>query len=289
MGQSDQPSRRELPLFDFDYRHDGVLYEATWSPIDAELFAPRWTGLYEEYGSDEQANPRLTYAINNGFGEAALAVRLLAWALTEGRDRAVIPSYYRDEAARELGRSAESTDFVRWQYEVGCDYRDPARGDIGFVEGRAGVPIRPKPTEFQAAHAGEAGVFRIDSFEQLTKVHLAVSGDASSEVSVFGLHASQERFSDLLAGLRLERRPSLDDLLAEGELLVHTGLDHDGFGLSSMVVKSPTDFEALLGAVTQRVGSAFDAYLRAVPSVNAWPDWFAAVETMERAALSPLR
>lgn len=288
MGQHDQPSSTELSLFHFDYRRHGALYEATWSPIDAELFVPRWTGLYEEYGSDEGTNPWLAYAVNNGFGEAALAVRLLAWALTDGRNRAVLPSYYRDEAARELGRSPESTDFVRWQYEVGCDARDPARGDIGFVAGRACVPIRPKPTEFEAAHASEAGVFHIDSFEQLTKVHLAVSGDASSEVSVFGLRSSQDRYRDLLAGLRVEQRPSLDDLLADDELFVHTGLDHDGFGLSSMVVKSPSDFEALLAAVTEKVRSAFDTYLGAIPSLNSWPDWFTAVETMERSSLSPL-
>ena len=251
----------------FQHRLDRDLHTFVLAAGDLDVPDPAWPGLWESgYPDDPSRNPFLRYGINNGSGEALATWRALAWAATNGTVRRVIPTYYRDAAARTLGIDREAIELIRWEYRVDHQVNDPVAADQGFVKARAAVPIRPEPDEFSRAHAAQAGIFRLNNFDQLTAIEIAVSFDASSEISILGT-ASEARSEAQVEALRSDDRPELAAILGPGDVFVDLTVVRDlGFGFTSyLTVKALEDIGQHLQRLSDHYRREYEQYLAALP------------------------
>lgn len=255
-----------------------------WSHAADDESSPRstWTGLWEmEYPNDPTLSPFLRFGINNVDGEGFAVWRAAAFALCEGLERIVIPAYYRDEAAAQLGVKRESVELIRWEYEVDNDQPAIARADKGFVAARSCVPMRPAPDAFERSNAALAGAFRISTLEQFDAVDVAVSGDASSEVTILGLDGP-DRVAEVLAGLRQRRRPKLHKLLEPGEVFVDVSIVRDRFlgQTSYLIVKAHDDRSEQIRSVAAYYNDAWNSYLQRVDDITTFEEFASAIEQL---------
>jgi hypothetical protein len=113
--------------------------------------------------------------------------RALVWALIEGRNRYAIPCYHRDEVAQCLGLDRKATQLVRWEYEVDVELPDWGTADYGF--------LRPAGDTSDIDHVGFAGLFEVNSLQQLIDIDRVIACDNTSELTEFGHHDSGRRAS----------------------------------------------------------------------------------------------
>ncbi len=223
----------------------GGLHRYSYLPGEDVPLDDPWPGLFEEWSEDGvflSRTPMTEYAVNNVNCEEVAVYLGLLWRLTEGGHRFAIPSYYRDEAARLVGREPQ---FVDWEYNVEAGAPDVDARDQGFVPGRACVPFRPEPTVWQQEHAGHAGLFDLRAPSDLVAMLRATIGDAAAEVTVFAVR-DRER---LLAGLRGRDRPELTDLLQPGDVFADLAIGVDEPYSDSIIVASHEDLTARLTEV----------------------------------------
>ena len=258
----------------------GPLVTYAIAAADDDIQRPLWPGLWElDYPEDKTLSPYLRFGINNGDGEHLAVWRAAAWAMVRNLSVCCIPMYYRDDAASMLSVSPERIRFIDWEYEVDNEKPTLDTADEGFVPGRSCVPIRPQPTEYERSNAGRAGLFDIYSFDELTLIELAVAGDATSEIALFGL-AGERRRSELLDALRGTRRPVLNDVLGPNERFVDLSVVRDRFGglTSYFIVRS---FDPNIHDVVRSVAAHFDAaweqYVAEVSTITTFEDFGAAM------------
>jgi hypothetical protein len=265
----------------FERQHRDGLYCYVIRAGDADLPGPAWPGLWEQdYPQDLDLNPWRRHAVNNSDGEALAVWRALAWAVTAGRSRFVIPTYYRDEAAELLNVDRAAVQLVRWEYEVDVERSEWLTADTGFVPARACVPLRPAPTPWQRDHAGFAGLFEVASFRQLTDLDLAVGSDASSELTLFALSRS-DRAGVLAAALDQTDRPYLADILQPGGVFVDLAVVRDrGFGATCyLTVKAPEAIEDA-DRLADHFSRAFRRYLDRVNQIQTLDEFHTAIEDL---------
>jgi hypothetical protein len=215
----------------------GGLHRYSYLPGEDVPVDDPWPGLFEEWSENGvflSRTPMTEYAVTNTNCEEVAVYLGLLWRLTEGGHRFAIPTYYRDEATRLLGRDPQ---FVDWEYDVEAGAPDVAARDLGFVPGRACVPFRPEPTPWQVEHAGHAGLFDLHAPTDLVAMLRATIGDATAEVSVFAVQDPDR----LLAGLRSRDRPELTDLLQPGDVFADLTIGVDEPYSDSIIVISPDD------------------------------------------------
>ncbi|MDF1598063.1 MAG: hypothetical protein P1T08_18480 [Acidimicrobiia bacterium] len=237
-----------------------------------------WPGLYEVYSEDRLQSPYFRFAINNNDGEALAVWRALAWAVTAGRSRFAIPCYYRDDAARLLSIEPADIVMIDWEYDVEAEPGSLSDVDRGFVPARSVVPIRPEPTSWERAHRAKAGFFELRNSSDLIALALAVGGDASSEITIFGL-AGEDRPTRLVERLRGETRPRLQEILDSGDVIVDLAVDHDGYGRSHMSIRACEplpEVEILTGHYRQ----AFHRYREAVSNIDDFEQFAMAIDQL---------
>lgn len=244
----------------FRHTRRGSLHRyAHVSGEDGVVETPNWTVLAGAW-PDDGPTPLSRHAVNADTTEDAAILLGLAWRLTAGRTRSAIPCYYRDQAARALGR--EGT-FVAWEYEVDAADPDPDGRDAGFVPARAVVPTHPAPTAFEREHAARAGLFRLDSYVDLVAVTRATLGDAPAEVSVFAV--AEERQESHVAALCASEPPDLEGMLGDGDVFVDLTIGVDLGYTDSLIVWSRDDLSERLARLAEEFEAAATAYESRVP------------------------
>jgi hypothetical protein len=192
----------------FHHSMRGELHRYAHTPGEAVVVDEHnWPALTGGWPDDDRT-PYMRHAVNNNNTEEVAVYLGLIWRLTEGRSRHAIPCYYRDHAARALGKGCL---FVAWEYEVDAWEYEVGRRDKGFVPARASVPVRPQPTAFEREHRRHAGLFHVENYDDLVAVTGAILGDAAAEVSVFAI--ADDRRDALVDALRGRNPPDLADLL----------------------------------------------------------------------------
>jgi hypothetical protein len=246
--------------FAFHHSVHGALHRYAHTPGEATVVTEaNWPVLRSEWPAG-QPTPMLRHAVDDNNTEEVAVYLGLPWRLTDGRSRHAIPCYFRDQAARLLGREPR---FVAWEYDVEADEADPGRRENGFVSARASIPIRPRPTAFQLAHRHEAGLFHLTRHEDLVGLTRAALGDASAEVSVFAV--ADDRQDALVDALWAPEAPELSDLLGDGDLFVDLTLGVDLGYYDSLIVPSRDDITERLAHLAAEREAAIAAYEARVP------------------------
>ncbi len=261
-----------------DYQHDDSDGVHTYH-FSAEFAGDcLWRGLFEVYSEDRSQSPYFRFAINNNDGEALAVWRALAWTITSGRSRFAIPRYYRDDAAKLLDTKQADVTMVDWEYAVDAEPGSRREVDHGFVPARSAIPIRPRPTGWEKAHKAKAGLFELRDTADLVTMSLAVGGDASSEINIFGLAGINEsaRLIGLLTG---STRPDLGEILGDGGVFVNLSIDHDGYGRSHMMVKARQPLPELQ-SLTNHYREAFERYRETVDAIDDFDQFAAAVSQL---------
>ena len=210
----------------YDFRHhvagDGLhSYVSEWTPESRPR--PAWPGLWQLDYPDGPGNPLLTYGVNNAAGEAEALWRALAWHVTAGTRRSAIPAWDRDGAARCLDVPRSEISLVHWEYEVSVEESDLAVADRGFRPARSCVP--GNADAWHRAHDDKAGLFSLETLDQLTELELAVAFAQSSEINLFGAGPGA---GDLQGFLSSAAQPQLRDWLKPGSVFVDLSVDRDG-------------------------------------------------------------
>ena len=202
--------------------NDLFVYRLFHDQFDNPIIGQSWDGLFEsEPYEDELRNPYFNFAINNGLGEDNIIYTTLIWQLLKGKAAFGIPNYYRDEAKDILKKDFE---FIIWEYDLEYEYDMTEPKDNGFVEGRSCIPIRPEPTEWQKNHKHLAGLFTIDKYQDIIGLELATFGDASSEITFFGLDSDNNNLVDKLS---TSEKPTLDKILSDHDIFIDLVIGHD--------------------------------------------------------------
>jgi hypothetical protein len=237
-----------------------------------------WPGLFEVYPEDRLQSPFHRFAINNSDGEALAVWRALAWAVTTGRSRFAIPSYYRDDAARLLSVERADIAMIDWEYEVEAEPGSLSDVDRGFVPARSVAPIQPEPTSWEKAHQAKAGLFELRNSSDLIALALAVGCDASSEITIFGL-AGENGPTRLVERLRGKTRPHLQEILNTGDVFVDLAVDHDGVGRSHMSIRACEPLPEV-EILTAHYRKAFHRYREAVSTIDDFEQFAMAIDQL---------
>ena len=266
----------------FDFRHTADAGVHTYACSASVALEAVWPGLWEqEYPRDSNLNPYLRFGINNGDGEPQAVWRAFAWAITNGTTRFAIPNYYGDDPANALGLDLAAVDLVDWEYDV--DVGDPnatfATADRGFVHARHVVPLRPEPTEWERSTRSKARVLPLRSLADLHQLARATS-EATSEITIFGLLHS-DRYGALLDTLRGSARPRLSDVIEPGDVLVDLAVEHDGFGMSHLSVRSRTPLTAIHD-IAAHFDRSFERYVTQVEAVGGFDEFAESIEALTR-------
>ncbi len=268
------------PPFAFEYTREGPLYTALWMyPMEAQV---DWAhgGTYPH---DEPYECALHARFGMRFPDR-FASRMLAWAITSGRMRAVMPHYHRDEAAKALGWPVEIPDLVRWEYDFEAFEYGVQERDRGFVPGRSTGPISRRGTPAWASPSaedhGEAGLFELDTLEQLHTLSVVLEGDPGSALSVYGLDPSAGRYSRFVHGMRGRARPSLEQMLHGDELFVHLAEGYDNGGVVALLVKSLAPLQLRMEGAAQRVRQLMESFFEATGEFEGAEQWEAALQRL---------
>ncbi|MFJ5774590.1 hypothetical protein [Streptomyces sp. NPDC093094] len=224
-------------------------------PGDDVPVSRHWPGLSEEW--PEGRTPFSEWAVNNNNTEEVAVYVGLVWRLTAGLARYAIPAYYRDDAARTLGREPVLVD---WEYDVDAERLTAESRDNGFVPGRSALTLRPPPTAWEVENAGRAGLFPLATPRDLVSALHAVIFDASSEITVFAVPPGAERFERLTAALRGPVRPVLGDVLGDDGIFLDLTIGSDAGNHDSVVVASCTDLRGPLTALAADCAQRIESY-----------------------------
>jgi hypothetical protein len=238
----------------FQHSHADGLHRFMHAPGE-ELVVERnnWTVLTGDW-PDSDETPFMRFAVNNNNAEEMAVYLGLVWELSAGLHRYAIPAYYRDGAAKLLGQEPR---FIAWEYEVDAAAEDPVERDVGFVGARAGTHI--PPSAYERDHRAQAGLFAIDTFDDLVSVTLATLSDASAEVTLFAL-ADDEGIERLLDRLRGRRRPLLEEVLRPGDRFFDLTVGVDLGYWDSLIVASKDDLSAEVESIARRFERAVEHY-----------------------------
>ncbi|MET7304127.1 hypothetical protein [Embleya sp. NPDC005575] len=246
-------------------------------PGDDVVVSRHWPGLFEEW--PEGRTPFSEWAVNNNNMEEVAVYVGLVWRLTAGLARYAIPTYYRDDAARTLGREPTLVD---WEYEVDAEQVTAESRDNGFVPGSSDVRFRRGPTGWEVERVGRAGagLFPLATPRDLVSALHAVVFDASSEITVFAVSPGAERFERLTAALRGPVRPALADVLGDDGIFVDLTIGSDVGNYDSVIVASQTDLRSLPTALAADCTKRVESYEQRLDELRSVPDFLRAMPAL---------
>ncbi|MFE0631550.1 hypothetical protein ACFW3D_31920 [Streptomyces sp. NPDC058864] len=198
----------------------------------------------------------------------------LVWRLTAGLARHAIPAYYRDDAARTLGREPMLVD---WEYDVDAEQLAAQSRDNGFVPGRSALAIRPRPSAWEVENARRAGLFPLATPRDLVSALHAVIFDASSEISVFAVPPGAARLERLTAALRGPVRPALGDVLEDDGIFLDLAIGSDLGNYDSVIVASCTDLLSSLAELAADCGQRVESYEQRLDELRGVSDFLRAM------------
>src|SRR5690606_17777468 len=123
----------------------------------------------------------------------------------------------------------------------------PEPKDNGFVQGRSCIPSRPEPTEWQKNHKHLAGLFKIDKYQDIIGLELATFGDATSEITFFGLHSDK---SKLVEQLSASEKPTLNHILNDHGIFIDLVIGEDMGYYNCITIKTKNDITTTLNVLT---------------------------------------
>ncbi|MER6134377.1 hypothetical protein [Streptomyces sp. NPDC001815] len=249
-------------------RHDTHVFH--YAPGDDVAVSRHWPGLFEEWPEGE--TPFTEWAVNNNNTEEVAVYVGLVWRLTAGLARYAIPTYYRDDAARTLGREPVLVD---WEYEVDAEQLTAESRDNGFVPGRAALTIRP--TAWEVENASRAGLFPLATPRDLVSALHAVIFDASSEISVFAVAQGAERFERLTAALRGPVRPALGHILGDDGIFLDLTIGSDLGNYDSIIIASCTDLLRPLTDLAADCAQRVESYEQRLDELHSVRDFLRAM------------
>ncbi|WP_328491741.1 hypothetical protein OHS59_02605 [Streptomyces sp. NBC_00414] len=249
-------------------------------PGDNTAVSRHWPGLFEAWPQDR--TPFTEWAVNNNNMEEVAVYLGFVWRLTAGLARYAIPTYYREEAERLLGRAPALVD---WEYEVDAEQTTAALRDRGFVPGRSAITKGPNPTPWQAENAARAGVFPLETPRDLVAALHAVLCDASAEISVFAVAPGPERFTRLASALRGPTRPTPAEVLGDDGVFVDLTIGCDLGYYDSLIVASPVGLMPRLADLTADHGRRIEAYEEGLNELTDVPDFLRAMRRLSGVSL----
>lgn len=241
----------------FQHRSADGLHRFVYAPGKNRVVERNnWAVIREPPDTDD--TPQKRFAVNNNNAEEMAVYLGLVWELSAGLRRYAIPAYFRDDAAKLLGQEPH---LIAWEYEVDATAEDPVERDVGFVAARSMTHI--PPSAYEREHRAQAGLFAIDTFDDLVSVTRATLSDASAEVTVFAL-AGDGGIDLLLDRLRDRRRPRLEEVLRPGDRFFDLTVGVDLGYWDSLIVASKDDLSAEVAAIARRFERAVERYERRV-------------------------
>lgn len=243
------------------------VYRLYYDHFDNPIIEKSWKGLYEsEPYEDELKNPYYNFAINNNLSEDNIIFSTFIWQILKDKNSFGIPCYYRDDAKEILKKDF---DFIAWEYDLEYDeyeIRMTEPKDNGFVKGRSCIPIRPEPNDWQKENKDLAGLFQIESYSDIIGLELATFGDASSEISFFGLNINDKNY--LIQKLSTSQRPYLIDILEENDIFIDLLIGQDmGYG-TCLSVYSKTDISNNLQKITTDIYNKCKLYEENIDTIK---------------------
>ena len=133
---------------------------------------------------------------------------------------------------------------------------------------RATTPI--PASDYERDHRAQAGLFAIETFEDLVSVTLATLGDASAEVTLLALLAD-DRLDRVLDRLRGRCRPRLEGILETGDRFFDLTVGVDLGHWDSLIVASKDDLSGEIAAAARRFERAVEQYERRVDQTTTVP------------------
>ena len=231
-----------------------------------------WPGLWQDWPEEE--TPYDQWAVNNVNMEEVAVYVGLAWRLTAGLDRYVIPAYYSDVAEQYLERPPI---LVGWEYEVDAQALTAATRDKGFVPGRTAKPFQSGSTASELSTAGLAGMFRLSTPRDLVSALHAVIFDASSETTLFAVTPGPQRLQRLVEALSGPTSPTLAEVLEEDGVFVDLTIGTDCGYHDSVIAASHTDLRHPLDTLSADYAHRISAYERRLPELTDVPDFLRAM------------
>ncbi|XVQ89344.1 hypothetical protein ACQP2K_18590 [Microbispora siamensis] len=246
------------------YQHlDGFVY--VYTPGDETPVEIHWPGLYQEW-PDNDRTPFTEFAINNCEQEEMAVYFGLAWHLTQGLAGYAVPIWYRDAAARSIGRQPELVD---WEYTVNSETPAAAERLAGFSRARVTDPT----------HRSSTGLFDVHAFRDLVLLQQAL-WDASSAINLFAVRPGAERKRRLLNALRSPSPPHLTDVLDKGEMMIDITIGMDIGTWSSLTVASLSDLRVRLDELSAAFEKRVTEYEKSVPAVPDLAGFLRAMRTL---------
>ncbi len=262
--------------FQFQMTVDQGLHTYLYVASDQSIVTKNWPGLFQEWTTTP--TPYSKFNVNNNNMEEMAVYLGFVWQLCEEKPCYAIPNYYRDLAKQLTGLDF---DFVKWEYEIEAE--EPGLAvDKGFVRARACTNLLP--SDWESKHKDEAGLFQINSFEQLISLQNTTLGDASSEISLFCIPF--ERKTDLLHLLNSGQCPILIDFLNPGELFVDIGVGVDRGYYDFILIKSAIDIKDKLQNLLWLYTQAIADYEGNISNLKTMED---ALQAITKLALGKLQ
>lgn len=261
----------------FTFAREGDLPVARVTLSEAELIQPIWPGLYEDYPADPAVNPIHRFGIHNGTGEALFLWLTIVWGVSHGLERFVCPRWYRGRVAAALKQPRGELPSVMWEYHVDTIEGPEWSADRGFRPAESQYPLRPDDDPWAIAHRFEAAWFSVETLGDLATVQRCLSADATSEFTLWGLHAG--RAPEVLKRLRGPVRPQVEDLLEEGEIFadVALALDLVGDPRDVLTIRGPR-LDVTLPPLVRRAEAAWAEYVEAVDGIADFAGFTAALD-----------
>jgi hypothetical protein len=245
----------KLIHFEKELDHDLYLYkyqsghrpveEVSWSAaVTAELARQPTTS--EEYGHRLWDLP-----------ENSLLYLGLVWRLTHGRARYGTPTWHRDAAAEILDQQPA---MVNWEYRAAAQSAaGEQKSTSGFVRARVALPSS-EPTDWQLAHATQAGIFVLTSFNDIIGLVRASQYSNAAEINIFALKDRSERDRQLVQVLQGNEEPQLNEILQDDEIFADVVFSTDESFEDVLIVASTTPLDERLSALCEEYRERADRY-----------------------------
>jgi len=253
--------------FNTENKNGLFIYRLYYDHFDNPIIEKSWKGLFEnEPYEDELKNPYYNFGINNNLTEDNIIFSTFIWHILKGKKSFGIPCYYRDEAKEILKKDF---DYIAWEYDLEFDEYEihmTEPRDNGFVRGCSCIPIRPEPSESQKKHKDLAGLFQVESYSDLIGLELATFGDATSEISFFGLSSNDKNY--LIQKLSTTERPELTDILEQEDVFIDLLIGQDMGYLTCLSVYSKRDFSCQIKSITTDIYNKCKLYEENIDSIK---------------------
>jgi hypothetical protein len=186
------------------------------------------------------------------------------WELIKLYNIHCIPSYYRDAVEENHKVPFE---FVKWEYRV--DFESPMLQPFekNFVRTRSAAPIKKsQATDWQWKHRNLAGLFRINSYQDIVDTLKGTFGDACSELNFFALGNTDS--SKLTRRLNSYFKPDLYKILDEEDVFIHLLIGFDLAYYSCITIKSKRPLGLKINLLTDSLSKKVETYQNNIAAVK---------------------